>query len=130
MKMKSYIKIFGPPLLKSIKELEKMAIDMPEVCIMDWVISSELSSSLAKDLGGYSVESSDLIGEYFFRGTRTRIPVERCQTIISRAGVNLKGYDFYFEWPQKPSVSQVKDLIERIDAILAPLGVMYTITTK
>jgi hypothetical protein len=128
--MKSYIKILGPPLLKSIKELEKMAIDMPEVCIMDWAISSEISPSLAKDLGGYSDESNDLVGEYFFRGTRTRIPVERCNTIISRSGVNLGEYDFYFEWLKKPSVKQVEDFIERIDEILAPLGVMYAISTK
>lgn len=35
--MISYIKIFGPPVLEAIVELEKIAINMPEVCI--WIIS-------------------------------------------------------------------------------------------
>lgn len=130
MKMNSNIKVLGPPLLKAIRELEKVAIDMPEVCIMDFVISSEISPSLAKDLGGYSVESRELVSGYFFRGTRTRIPVERCQTIISKSGVNLGEYDFRFEWTKKPSVKQFEDLVGRIDVALAPLGVMYTIATK
>lgn len=34
----SYIKIYGPPHLKAIRALEKIAIDMPEVCILDTVI--------------------------------------------------------------------------------------------
>jgi hypothetical protein len=40
--MKSYVKIVGPPLLEAIKALEKMAIDMPEVCIMDTVIENTM----------------------------------------------------------------------------------------
>jgi len=130
LKMNSYIKVFGPPLLKAIRELEKIAIDMPEVCIMDHVISTGISPSLAKDLGGYSVESNNLISDYFFRETGTSIPVERCQTIISKSGVSLGGYDFRFEWSEKPSLDQIEDLIKRIDVALAPLGVKYTITTK
>ena len=38
--MKSFIKIYGPPVLKAIRELERIAIDMPEVCIIDTVIVS------------------------------------------------------------------------------------------
>ncbi len=37
--MKSYIKIYGPPLLKAIKRLETVAVGFPEVCIMDTVIA-------------------------------------------------------------------------------------------
>ena len=32
--MKSYIKIYGPPIVKAVKALETVAVDMPEVCIM------------------------------------------------------------------------------------------------
>jgi hypothetical protein len=128
--MNSYIKIFGPPYLEAIKELEKMAIDLPEVCIMDFVISSDISPKLAKELGGYSEESSKIVSEYFFKTLSTRVPVERCQTIISKSGVSLDGYDFVFEWPRKPTRKQIEDLVERIDEALAPLGVMYTINTK
>jgi len=129
-KMNTYIKVLGPPLLKAIRELEKVAIDLPEVCIMNFVISSEIPPSLASDLGGYSVESRELVSDYFFRGTSVRIPVERCQTIISKSGENLGEYDFRFEWAKKPTAKQVEHLIERIDVALMPLGVMYTITTK
>jgi hypothetical protein len=128
--MNIYIKIFGPPILKAIRELEKMAIDMPEVCIMDFVISTEIPSSLVEDLGGYSDKSHNIVSDYFFRGTSSRVPIERCQTIISKSGLNLEGFDFCFEWPGKPSVKQIEDLVERIDVALEPLGVMYTITTK
>jgi len=38
MPTRSYIKIFGRPILEAIRELEKLAVDMPEVCIMDYVI--------------------------------------------------------------------------------------------
>jgi len=37
--MKSFIKIYGPPVLKAIKTLEKVSIGMPEVCIMDTIIA-------------------------------------------------------------------------------------------
>ncbi len=40
--MKSYIKIYGPPILEAIKALEKLAIDTPEVCIMDPIIHSQM----------------------------------------------------------------------------------------
>ena len=38
--MKSYIKIYGPPVLKAIKALETIAVDMPEVCIWNTIIET------------------------------------------------------------------------------------------
>ena len=38
--MRSYIKVYGPPLLKAVKTLEKLAIDVPDVCIMDTLIEA------------------------------------------------------------------------------------------
>ncbi len=32
--MRSFIKVMGPPLLKAVREL-KIAVDMPQVCVMD-----------------------------------------------------------------------------------------------
>ena len=46
--MRSYIKIYGPPIVEAIRELERIAIDMPEVCIMDYVIAHDISKSIAK----------------------------------------------------------------------------------
>lgn len=116
--MKSYIKIYGPPVLKAILELEKIAIDIPEVCIMDTVILKEIPKSLAQDIGGY------------FTSRGVTIPIERCKNIISKSGKSLGEYDFFFEWLTSPSVEQFYGLIEKIDEALSPLGCYYTITTK
>jgi hypothetical protein len=36
--MRSYIKIYGPPVYEAIRALEKIAFKMPEVSIMDTII--------------------------------------------------------------------------------------------
>ncbi|MCK4582565.1 hypothetical protein KAU18_04550, partial [Candidatus Bathyarchaeota archaeon] len=58
------------------------------------------------------------------------ISEERCSNIISKSGESLGEYDFFFEWFTKPTMAQVEDLIEKIDTLLEPLGVKYTLTTK
>ena len=117
-RLKSYIKIFGPPLLGSIRALERIAVDMPEVCIMDSILIRDVPRHLAKDIGGY------------FSDAGIRIPTERCESIISKSGESLGEYDFFFEWSKKPDAEQLNDLIVKIDEALAPLGSRYTITTK
>ena len=116
--MKSYIKIYGPPILKAIKTLEKAAIDFPEVCIMDTTIAA----------GGPMFDSPNRIADIF--GGYNEITVERCDNIISKASESLGEYDFFFEWFVNPSADQMNDLIETIDTALKPLKCMYTITTK
>ena len=116
--MKSYIKIFGPPILKSIRTLEKIAVETPEVCIMDTLILKDVPRSLASDIGGY------------FSSAGVIIPVERCKNIISDSRESLGEYDFFFEWFEPPSVEQFNGLIEKIDEALTPLKCYYTITTK
>jgi hypothetical protein len=129
--MRSYIKIYGPPILEAIRELEKIAVDMPEVCIMDYVIQNELSPRIARDVGGSAVETSDVsIPGFFMRRTAVTVPVKRCHSIISKYGQKLGDYDFFFEWYEKPETSQLIDLIRKIDDALKPLGCLYTITTK
>jgi hypothetical protein len=116
--MKSYIKVYGPPILKAVKELEKVAIDFPEVCIMDTVIAAS----------GPTFNTTEGIADFF--GGHGDITVERCNNIISKSGESLGEYDFYFEWFVDPSTDQLNDLIEKIDKALKPLKCMYTITTK
>jgi len=129
--MISYIKIYGPPILEAIKELEKIAVDMPEVCIMNQVIQKDLSPSIARDLGGRTVETFDVtIPGFFIRRTGVVVDVKRCHSIISKHGKKLGEYDFFFEWHEEPETSQINDLIEKIDDALKPLGCLYTITTK
>jgi hypothetical protein len=129
--MRSYIKIFGPPILEAIRELEKVAIDMPEVCVMDHVILKDLSPRIASDIGGDKIGTVDVaVSEYFMQRTGVVVPVKRCHSIISKHGLKLGEYDFFFEWHEEPNISQLNTLIEKIDKALKPLGCLYTITTK
>ena len=129
--MRSYIKIYGPPVLEAIKELEKLAIDMPEVCIMDYVIAHDISPSIAKELDVSEVSAEGVsVPRFFMERTGVMLPVERHHNIISKHGQKLGEYDFFFEWFEKPEISQLDELISKIDAALKPLGCLYTITTK
>ena len=116
--MKSFIKVYGPPILKAIKKLETVAVDFPEVCIMDTVIAT----------GGPQFSTHEGIADFF--GGPGDITVERCSNIISESGESLGEYDFFFEWFVDPSTDQLNELIGKIDAALKPLKCMYTITTK
>jgi hypothetical protein len=117
--MKSYIKIYGPPIYKAIKELEKIAVDMPEVCIMDTIIAQDLPS----------FRDTDYVSD-FFELPLGSITLERCDNIISKSGETLGEHDFFFEWFTGPSMDQLDMLTQKIDEILEPLGCKYTITTK
>lgn len=116
--MKSFIKLYGPPILEAIKALEKIAVDTPEVCIMNTIIEH---SGLMFDAA---------MSESYFTSSFGEVSRERCSTIISRSGESVGEHDFYFEWFIDPTMEQLNKLIEKIDDSLAPLGCRYTITTK
>jgi hypothetical protein len=116
--MKSYVRVYGPPLLKALKALEKIAIGLPEVCIMDTIIEASLPT----------FNTQQGITSYFT--SVGGIPEKRCSTIISKSSIRMGDFDFVFEWFKEPKMEQVNMLIEMIDAALMPLGVKYTITTK
>ena len=120
----SFVKIYGPPVLKSIKALEKIAVDMPEVCIMNTVIANTPDYVTTFSNPNYTAE--------YFQPVMfpTEIEVERCNNIVSKSGERLGEYDFFFEWFTEPSMEQLNGLIEKIDEALEPLGCRYAITTK
>jgi len=122
--MKSYVKVYGPPLLKAIKALEKVAIGLPEVCIWDTVIAYSPQFSSFGDEGYSYGDVSN-----YFAGV-DEVSEKRCSTIISKSGESLGEHDFYFEWFKKPTIDELNNLIEKIDEALAPLGVKYSLTTK
>lgn len=136
--MINFIKIYGPPILKAIRALEKIAVDMPDVCIMDTVISRDIPSYLARDIGATQLRSSGQtrdamtasLASGYFNSSGISITTERCNNIISSSGESLGEYDFFFEWLEKPTPEHMNELVERIDEALAPLGCLYTITTK
>jgi hypothetical protein len=118
----SFIKIYGPPVLKAIQELAKIAVDMPEVCIMDSIIAGTPDYQEA-----FSGEGAM---DYYSSMGPIEISVERCNNIISKSGERLGQYDFFFEWFTEPNMEQLNNLIEKIDEALTPLGCKYTITTE
>lgn len=130
--MKSFIKVYGPPLFKALKALEKVAVDLPEVCIMDHTIAASvgLPGSGFDDATTSDTTMDSMSGIMTFFGGPSAISEERCDSIISKSGESLGVYDFYYEWFKVPSMAEVNSLIEMIDEALAPIGVKYTITTK
>ncbi len=139
--MKSYVKILGPPLYKALKELEKVAVGMPNVCIMNTPISLGLSNNLAKDIEGYTGYEKKAswhksldprLPEFawrYFNSSGVIISRERCSNIISNSSIELGKYDFCFEWNNKPSIENIETLIKNIDTVLKPLGCRYTLVT-
>ena len=117
--MKTYIKVIGPPILKSIKALEKIAVDMPQVCIMDTMIES----------GGSPVADPDSWSSYLDINP-SMITRERCDNLISKSGESVGEYDFYFEWFKEPTLDELNKLIGKIDEVLAAVGSRYTIMSK
>ena len=117
--MKSFIKIYGPPVLRAVKVLEKIAADTPEVCIKDIISADEL----------HPLDPSQVI---YNNLTELGYPVtiEHCEQMVSKSGESLGDHDFYFEWSEDADKSDVNDLIQRIDEAFEPLGCKYTITTK
>jgi hypothetical protein len=119
--MISYIKLYGPPVYEAIKTLEKIAIDMPEVCIMNPILAQSEPTHDESQL-------RDGVQAYF--GYYGDISVERCDKIVSKRGELLGDYDFFFEWFKKPTIDQLNTLIKKIDESLKPIGCRYTIVTK
>ena len=116
--MRTFIKILGPPTLKGIKALEAAALKLPQVCVM--------SSTIAEEPAAY--DSIEEVGSYF--SEFGEISEERCGSIISQSGTQLGIYDFYYQWYQIPTLTEIHTLIETIDEALEPIGVMYKAVTS
>jgi hypothetical protein len=134
---RTFIKILGPPIFRAIKELDKIAVDMPDFCIMNTIISKEIPSSIARDIGGYRTNRSTLrgpiIGEYaynYFKGTGVVLNKEQCEKILSGSIELLGDYDYFFEWNKDFDPKDFDYLLDKIDEALTPLGCLYTITNK
>jgi hypothetical protein len=127
--MRSFVKVMGPPLLEAVRALERIAVDMPQVCVMDEAILLDVPRSVGRDIGE-PFEYREAVSGFFTRRTGVSVRVERCDDIISEYGEELGEYDFFFEWFEEPSMEQLRELIGRIDGALGPLGCLYSVTTK
>jgi len=115
--LRALIRIYGPPYLKAIYALETIALNSPEVCMMNPVL-------LHADPITQGVDWL-----YNYLKGRGKITLERCSRILTKAE-SLEGQDFVFEWLFEPTQGHIESLIERIDESLSNLGARYTFTIR
>jgi hypothetical protein len=118
--MKSYIKIYGPPILKALDELEKVAGEMPGISFYYHYILGFIPV-------GRSATAPFGEGEPLGVGEKYKA---KSKSLVSKSGYTLGDYDFFFQWEKEPDGEQLRNLIEKIENALTPLGCKYTITTK
>lgn len=127
--MKSYVRIYGPPLREAIDKLEEVAVDMSkskEVKFSHRCIPYPRSRERPREY-----QSSDRDWNNYIEGMKNRyVECYEPVKLISKATEMIGEYDFMFDWQKKPTMEQVQDLIERIDEALEDTGVYYTLTTK
>jgi hypothetical protein len=114
--MKTFLKLEGN-VKDGIKALEKLALDTPDVCIMNTYIQSEAPM--------FNTQTG--IMDYF--AAEGDAMEKRCSNIISKSK-DLNGYDFVFEWFIQPSKGQREMILKKIEDTLKPLGVKYTYIIK
>lgn len=118
--MKSYIKIYGPPVLKALDELERIAGEMPGISFYYHYILGFIRVGKS-ETAPFREEEQLGVGERYEAKSRPS---------VSKSGYTLGDYDFFFEWAREPDGEQLRNLIEKIENVLTPLGCKYTITTK
>jgi hypothetical protein len=121
--VKSYVRIYGPPLLKAIKALEGVAVTM----------STKTEVKFSHKCVPYPTRMQSDKNDwnaYLQNMKKTYTDCYEPEKIISDASMTMGNYDFVFDWTSKPSITQIEDLIARVDAVLEKVGVMYTLTTE
>jgi hypothetical protein len=120
---KSYVRIYGPPLLKAIRVLEGVAVEM----------SNKTQIKFSHKCVPYPTRMQSDKNDwnsYLKNMQKTYQDCYEPEKIISDASMTLGDYDFMFEWTSKPSIKQVEDLIAKVDTALGDVGVLYTLTTE
>ena len=121
--VKSYIRIYGPPLLKAIKVLEGVAVDMSNKTEVKFSHKCvPYPTRLQSDKNDWNA--------YLKNMQKTYTDCYEPEKILSDASMTLGDYDFVFEWTSKPSIAKIEDLIAVVDTALAEVGVLYTMTTE
>ena len=119
----SYVRIYGPPLLKAIRALEGVAVEMSNKTEVKFSHKCvPYPTRLQADRTDWNTYLQNL--------QKTYTDCYEPEKIISDASMTLGDYDFVFEWASKPSITQIEDLIEKVDKELGKVGVLYTLTTE
>ena len=121
--VRSFVKLYGPPLLRSIKALEGVAVDMSKA------VDVKFSNRCIPYPRARQADSSDW-DSYLDNMKKMYVDCYQPVRLISKAQEMLGEYDFFFEWAEKPTVKQIEDLLGKIDDALEGKGSYYTITTR
>ncbi|MGD0159327.1 MAG: hypothetical protein ABSB89_03415 [Candidatus Bathyarchaeia archaeon] len=106
--------------MKALDELEKIAGEMPEIAFYYHYILGFIP--VGKSSSAPSIDEEQLgLGEKY---------EEKSKRSVSKSGYSLGDHDFFFEWAKEPDGEQLRNLIEKVENALTPLGCRYTITTK
>lgn len=116
--MKTYIKLYGPPIKEALKALEEVAREFakrhPGIKYFHYL-------SLYRPLTPPFRPVEEV--------TELRA-IDLEEKLISESGWSLGEYDFYFEWERKPSFEELKELIGLIDEAMKKVNCEYTVVTK
>ncbi|MBD3171154.1 hypothetical protein GF326_01650 [Candidatus Bathyarchaeota archaeon] len=121
--VKSYVRIYGPPLLKAIRKLEGVAVDLSNKTEIKFSHKCvPYPTRLQSDKNDWN--------SYLQNLQKTYKDCYEPEKIISEASMTLGDYDFMFEWSSKPTLQQIEELIDQVDKALGEVGVLYTLTTE
>ncbi len=134
--MRTYVKIEGKDVEKTVQQLAKLAVDLPNVCV--WAVNMLRDSwkpgmgNIPQYVGGGNIykDAPDMaeMGSYF--GMDENEFAKHCDRIISKTGTDLEGASIYYEWAEKPDREQLAKLEQRIADVIKPTKMKYTITNK
>lgn len=121
--VRSYIRIYGPPILKGIKALEAVAVEISKATKV------KFSHKCIPYPHAQQRDTSDW-DKYIQSMKDTYVDCYEPVRLISESNQMLGEYDFFYEWTEKPKMEQLDNLITKIDEAFDQLGCNYTITTK
>jgi len=111
----SYVKIYGPPVLKAIKALEAVAVDLSKAT------GVKFSHKCLPYPTRMQSNTRDF-EQYLKNMERMYVDCYEPVKLISDSHQMLGEYDFLFEWAEKPTMDKIEGLVEKIDGALEDLG--------
>jgi len=122
---RSYVKIYGPPVLKAIQALEGVAVEMSKATSIKFRHSCQ-----PQGYPGHIEPGKRDWDQYLEHMKRTYVDCYEPVRLVSESDQLLGEYDFFYEWTEDPDMKKIEGLIEKIDGALEGIGCYYTITTK
>jgi hypothetical protein len=125
--LKTYVKIYGPPLMEALDELQKIAAKMPKITQYHFLVA--YSGAPFASYGGTPLGEPNPVDAALVPGSTSTVEKVK-EPLISKSGHTLGEHDFFFEWSEEPTWHEMRELISKIDKAFSRLGCKYTLTSK